>query len=64
MSRLKGDKRLKVLQADLRRKQGSLFMDRKRLDLQLEQDIVKFIEDQRLTVRVQRPYLVEVKTNG
>ena len=61
ISRIQADKKLKVLQAELRNKQDGLFMDRMRLDLQLEQDIESFIADQQLTARVQRHYLVEVR---
>lgn len=61
ISRIQADKKLKVLQAELRRKQDDLFMDRMRLDLQLEQDIEAFIAGQQLTARVQRHYLIEVR---
>ena len=63
ISRIQADKKLKVLQAELRRKHDGLFMDRIRLDLQLEKDIETFIDDQQLTVRVQRHYLIEVRGN-
>lgn len=61
ISRIQADKKLKILQAELRRKQDSLCMDRMRLDLKLEKEIETFIVDQLLTARVQRHYLVEVR---
>ena len=61
ISRIQADKRLKVLHSELRKKEDCLFMDRMRLDLQLEQDIKAFIAGQQLTARVQRHYLIEVR---
>lgn len=61
ISRIQADKKLKVLQAELRRKQDGLFMDRMRLDWKLEQEIEEFVSGQQLTARVQRHFLIEVR---
>lgn len=60
IGKIQADKRLKLLRRELQQKQDSLFLDRMRLDLQLEQEIDAFVAAQQLTATVQRHYLIEV----
>lgn len=62
LSKIQADKRLKVLRHELRQKQDNLFLDRMRLDLQLEQEVEAFVAGQQLKATVRRHYLIEVKT--
>ncbi|MCC8019183.1 MAG: hypothetical protein LIO85_05365 [Rikenellaceae bacterium] len=60
IGKLQAGKRLKILRQELRRREDTLFLDRMRLDLQLEERIKQFIENQRFTAEVTRHYLIEV----
>lgn len=62
LSKIQADKRLKVLRHELRQKQDNLFLDRMRLDLQLEQEVEAFVAGQQLMATVQRHYLIEVRS--
>lgn len=60
IGKIQADKRLKLLRRELRQRQDGLFLDRMRLDLQLEQEVETFVAAQQLTATVQRHYLIEV----
>ncbi|WP_288940730.1 SNF2-related protein [uncultured Alistipes sp.] len=61
LGKIQADKRLKVLQHELRKREDSLFLDRMRLDLQLEQEAEAFVAGQQLTASVARHYIIDVK---
>lgn len=58
------DKRLKVLRNDFRKREDALFMDRMRLDLELEKEIEEFAHEQEVTVNVLRHYHLVVGGRG
>lgn len=60
LKRIHADKQLKVLKNELRKKEDSIFMDRMRLDLQLEQEIEALKSRSGLKSVVQRHFLVVV----
>lgn len=61
ISKLAADKKLKLLQSELRRRQDGLFLDGMRLDLQLEEQIKVFIEGEQLMAKLDRQYVIEVE---
>lgn len=60
LKRIQADKQLKILKNELRKKEDSIFMDRMRLDLQLEQEIEVLKSRSGLRATVQRHYLIDV----
>ena len=60
LKRIHADKQVKILKNDLRKKEDSIFMDRMRLDLQLEQEIEALKSRSGLRAKVQRHYLINV----
>lgn len=62
IGKIQADKRLKLLRRELQQRQDNLFLDRMRLDLQLEQEVEAFVAGQQLTATVQRHYLIEVRS--
>lgn len=60
LKRIQADKQVKVLKNELRKKEDSIFMDRMRLDLQLEQDVEALKSRKGLKAQVQRHYLINV----
>lgn len=60
LKRIHADKQVKILKNDLRKKEDSIFMDRMRLDLQLEQEIEALKSRSGLRATVQRHYLINV----
>lgn len=63
ISKIRADKNLKLMQAELRQKRDNLFMERMRLDLKLEEQINAFIDTQRFTAKLLRHYVIEVRGN-
>lgn len=41
-----------------------MFFAQMQLDMELEEKIKQFVEEEKLTVKVQREFIVEVKDNG
>ncbi|MEG0467872.1 MAG: hypothetical protein RR551_06245 [Mucinivorans sp.] len=60
LKRIQTDKQVKVLKNELRKKEDSIFMDRMRLDVQLEQQIEALKSCNGLKARVERHYLINV----
>ena len=60
ISKITADKKLKLLQSELRKRQDSLFLDGMRFDLQLEEQIKAFIEGEELTAKLSRQYVVRI----
>ena len=62
MSKITADKTLKLLNREWHQKQDSLFLDKMRIDLMLEENIQAFIESQKFTVKLSRQYVITVNT--
>lgn len=60
LKRIQADKQVKVLRSELRKKEDSIFMDRMRLDVQLEQEIEALKSRSGLKAKVERHFLINV----
>ena len=61
LQKISADKQLKLLQHELKKKEDGLFFDQMRLDLQLEEEIKAFVDNAKMTAKVQRQFIIEVE---
>ena len=60
--RIKLDKKLAVIASDLRKKENSLSMDKKRIQYETEQEIKRLLDDKDISVEIKRIFKVNVRS--
>lgn len=61
LQKISADKQLKLLQHELKKKEDGLFFDQIRLDLQLEEKIKAFVDNEKMTAKMQRQFVIKVE---
>lgn len=61
LQKISADKQLKLLQHELKKKEDGLFFDQMRLDLQLEEEIKAFVDNEKMTAKMHRQFVIKVE---
>ena len=60
--RIKLEKKLAVVEDDLRKTESALFMDKMRIEYEAEQEIKKLLDDKEVSVSIKRIYKIQIRS--